>query len=100
MLLDDVEHDGQAEPGPLVLRREERLEDLVRGLAGHARAGVRDADPDRGVLLVGADRQFAGSRHRVDGVGEEVEEDLLELLGVDADDDLLRDEREHAAGRR
>ena len=93
-----VDH-RQAKPGSLPdrLGREERLENLLEGLVGHANAGVAHADHDivtgfdlllRETLSVGQDftggdnRQRAPLRHRVARVDRQIEDRILELMGI------------------
>ena len=63
----------------------ERLEEAAEVLRRDARAGV--AERDREVAVVGRerDREAAALAHRLDGVLDEVEEDLLQLRGVAGD---------------
>src|SRR5512143_183398 len=93
--LHDALADREPEAGPLLLRRVERDEDALAGVLGDARAGVAEPDLDD----VGAARALApegelvardarrdgeapAAGHRLEGVEREVQEDLLQLLGV------------------
>src|ERR1043166_1894816 len=97
VLLDDLFGDGEAEARALLLGGEERLEDARAGLVVHAGAAVFDldarggrrfagyavvpvADGERGALGLDDEGGFGGAG--VEGVGEEVDEDLAELVGV------------------
>src|SRR3546814_18087038 len=64
VVLDDAEHDRQAQAGPLANRlgRVERLEDALPHLLAHAAAGVEDADRDAVVF---------GLRMQIDARSEE-----------------------------
>ena len=100
-LLDDAVHDRESETGALalLLRREERLEELRARLLVDAGAGVADAQPGvasrvpfdqrdrRGLVqldLLDFDREAAPVGHRVPCVDHEVEHDLLDLRRVGA----------------
>ena len=87
VLLDDLPADAQAQAGAAVavlvglLGRVERLEDQAELFRRDADAGVGDADLGhlrRGVLA-DLDRQPAAARHRLAGVDDQVEQDLLDL---------------------
>ncbi len=93
--LDDPLADGEAEPGSLLLGRVERDEDALPGLGWDPGAGVAEVDLDAGVAEAGlppAGELVAGERgcdaegpapgHGLEGVERQVEEDLLQLLGV------------------
>ena len=66
----------------------ERLEDPFLVLGGHADAGVGHRDHKFGALAVGADADAAAVGGELHGVGEQVEDHLLEseLVGVDRPD--------------
>ncbi len=95
--------DREAKPGAAVALRVTRvelaelLEDGFLVFLGDARAGVEHADADaRAACSVAdvfrADRDIAPLGRELDGVAEEVEDDLLELARVGLD------EREHVVG--
>src|SRR3989338_369136 len=88
VLLDDAVADGQAQAGAPAggLGGEEGVVDLAQVLRGDADAGVADLDLDAAVVVAGADGELAALRHGVAGVDQQVQEDLLELAGVAADD--------------
>jgi len=101
-LFDETVDLRQAEAGALpgFLGREEGLERPFPHLPGHAAAGIGNGDQDvlpgrdlvmrLGIGLVeervrGLDRQLAVSRHRVARVDRQIEQRMLELVGVDQD---------------
>ncbi len=81
--------DGR-EPQPralaLLLRGEERLEEVAAHVLVHADPGVADNEPDTGALAGneggGLDGERPAARHRVAGVHGEVHDGELELPGV------------------
>ena len=79
--LHDRVGDRQAEARAfLALGGEEGIEDAPAHVLGHADAGVGDREDDVAVILrAGADAQRPAPRHRVDGVQDQVGEDLVEL---------------------
>ena len=83
MLLDDVVDDGQAQAGPLAdrLGGEERIEYLFQVLFRDAAAVVLEADGDLLAALFAADRDPALALDGVDGVDEQVDEQLLQPGG-------------------
>ena len=87
VVVDDAVADRQAEAGPLAafLRREERVEDAAQVLRRNADAIVDERQEDVALLGARADLQLAAAvraQHRVLGVGDDVEEDLLDLVRV------------------
>jgi len=101
VLLHQPIHGGQAQAGALPRRLggEERLEHVRARLLVHADPGVahreadvlaRSARPPRLALILGQvhpaglDAQHAAIRHRVAGIGDEVEEDLLRGMHIGA----------------
>src|SRR6185437_13890132 len=101
-LLDEAVHLAQPKAGalPELLGGEERLEGAIDYLAGHAGAGVADANGDvlagrqigidTAILLIGIDvgafyRQLAAGRHGVARVDGEIDERRLEVVGIDFD---------------
>ena len=89
MLLHDAPAEREPQPRPfaLGLRREERLEDLRLDLAGNSRAGVGDGERDAAGGGIVPDSQAETARallaaHGVVGVGDQVDEDLVELMGI------------------
>ena len=89
MLLHDRVGHGQAEPRPLadVLGREKRIEDLRLHILRYAGPIIGDFEDDRIAIEImpGADDQHAaavGADHRLLGVDDQVEQDLLNLVRV------------------
>ena len=87
--LDDALAKGQSESGSLAhrLRREERLEDALQDLRRDARPRIRHLQqhPRVGGIESGADAELSGGgapMHRVVGVGDEVHDHLMELVGI------------------
>src|SRR3546814_8068846 len=78
VVLDDAEHDRQAQAGPLANRlgRVERLEDALPHLLAHAAAGVEDADRDAVVFGLRMQIDATLAFDRLAGIGDQVEEDL------------------------
>src|SRR3712207_5290603 len=99
VVADDVLRDPQAEPRPLRPRREEGLEDAREVGLADAAPRVADLDGDgrlQGLLVDGGAHGDAPALlHRLLRVEEEVEEDLLELVGARADLRELRVELAH-----
>ena len=100
-LLDETVHHGKPETGPSTerLRGEERFECLADHVGRHADAGIADGEQHvlpgsdlgvrGGIAIVEIsirrlDRQPAAVRHRVARVDREVEQHVLELVGIDA----------------
>src|SRR3546814_20760182 len=81
VVLDDAEHDRQAQAGPLANRlgRVERLEDALPHLLAHAAAGVEDADRDAVVFGLRMQIDTTLAFDRLAGIGDQVEEDLVPL---------------------
>lgn len=89
MALDDSRGDPEAEAGSVeLLGGVEGLKDAAAYCGGHAVAGVADDDADAcaGAALrvvggiVGADEEAAAVAHCIDGVGDEVVEDLANVV--------------------
>src|SRR5512141_596326 len=99
VLLDDGVDDGKSESGPLRLRGEERVEDVVHHVVGDPAAGVahleHHADPLLGASWAGGDREGTASPHRLDGVGEEIPQHLPQLVRINGDDGEIRGEVDH-----
>ncbi|MCZ7641127.1 MAG: hypothetical protein M5U12_36780 [Verrucomicrobia bacterium] len=105
MGLDDAQDDGKPQPAPGQLAREEGVEDLVEVGRRDAAAAVSDLEPHVGWLLrlpfdgEPVSRRNGGGRDAgefeldgagtisegLDGVGDQMAEDLLKLIGVGAD---------------
>ncbi len=101
-LAHDAVDRGEPEPGPLphILGREERLEDVLPGLAIHPDARIahdelgirarRDLEVSRRGFVVErhalrGDGDRAAFGDRISRVDDQVDEDLVELAGVDQD---------------
>ncbi len=97
---DDGEHGGEAEAGAVFFRGEERIEDLFEIFRGDAAAVVANFELD--VIAGGERRNLVGGEvgvggaelqlravrsagHRLEGVDDEVLEDLKNLSAIDAD---------------
>ncbi len=89
MRLDDGAADGQSHAGPVTLRREERVEDLVCLLRGQPNASIADANHEllafRSVRLDGELAHPVHILHRLDAVVDEVHQDLLQLHAISHD---------------
>ena len=91
MQLDEAAHQGEADPeaarrivlGPGYLH--EGLEQALEGLGGNADAGIAHAHLELAVALVGGQLHLASGRRVLDGIGEEVAEDLLQADGIGVD---------------
>src|ERR1035438_6415354 len=93
VFLNDAFADPETEAGALGgLGGEERLEEAYGVFAANAVAGVDDGDGDAATLCfaVGgfgdAQAESSARRHRLDGVADEVEEDLAQLARESAHD--------------
>src|SRR5262249_3676638 len=97
MGVDDFPHDWQTKPRPLGLGREERIEDAVAQLGRDPRSVVRNVDNEYRGRLMGAagierivlypcpdhlDVDLSPTFQRFERVGQEVREDLAELVVV------------------
>ena len=90
MSLDDGAADGESDSHAVALRRVERVEQLVHALTVEAHAGIPHGQAHMfAVFPFGSDQQLPGAivhaRHRVRGVAEQVQDDLLELDTVAGD---------------
>src|SRR5262249_58133555 len=90
MGLDDADGETQPEagPGPRGLRGEERVEDSTQVLGRNTGAVVLDLDEHFGPSPHGSHGQRAEAvrrPHGVNGIAEQVEEDLLELVEIGPD---------------
>ncbi len=91
LLYDGVRH-GEPEAGSLsdLFRREERIEDPILHLFGKPGPIVVDLDDDRFTIAIvpGAHGQRAaavGALHRLLGVDDQIQQDLLDLMAVGED---------------
>ena len=89
MVVDDFGDDGEAEAYAFFFGGEEGIENLFAGFGGDAGAGIFDDDGNSRahVLRFGSygDAEAAASVHGLIGVGDEVDENLFEELGVHMD---------------
>ena len=88
---DDRTADRQAHPYPAGFRRVESVENALEILRINARAGIAHSDENRiGLRLFGADRQVSCARfdrtHRLGGVEDQVQRDLLQLNTIPFND--------------
>jgi hypothetical protein len=100
MFLDDRVGDRQPQTRSLAdfFRREKRIEDLRLDLLRNSRAVIVDFENDRlvfGVVPRTGDEDAAAVRgeHRLLGVDDEVQQDLLELVRIGEDERQSRGER-------
>lgn len=93
MGLDDVAADGEAESGASQacgvgggLGREERVEDAFEDSGGHAGARIGDGDfsPALGGIQTDAEGERAALGHGLTGIDDEIQENLLNLGGINA----------------
>src|SRR5207249_8378458 len=100
VLLDDAVDEGEPEPGPLRLGREEGLEHVGDVARGDALAGVADRDLERVAPNGDGDAKLTALRHRLDRVQAEIPQNLPELLRVDRPQHRRRELTDHleAAG--
>src|SRR6266545_6668409 len=84
MLGDNVPADRQPKPGAGRLSRKEWLEKPVTDVRWNAHARVLNLDHGDAPAGQRADGQRAALRHRIDGVQDEVQEDLAKLIAVAA----------------
>src|SRR3989449_10479290 len=77
----DLVHYAQAQPRslPRLLRREERVVDLVQHRLGDSAAGVRDRGDHVLALDAGGQAEAALAPHLLHGVAEQVDEPLVDL---------------------
>src|SRR6266542_168427 len=82
VLVDDPLDEREPEPGGIVARRRERLEDVGELVGANAVAGIREADLARAVDGRARNPQLASRRHGGHRVEAEVPEHLPEALAV------------------
>ena len=90
MPLDDGAADGESDTHAVALRRVEGVKQLVHALAVEARASIPHGHAHTiAVLPFGSDQQLpraiVHANHRVRGVAEQVQDDLLELDAIAGD---------------
>ena len=93
MVFDDAQHDRESQPGPLShgFGREEGLPDIIEFGFRYSRPGITHLD-DNAISLV-SDSDGKRSSAVADGmvrVGEQIDEDLLHLLGIPHDPGQIR----------
>ena len=87
VVLDDAVGDGEAQASALadLLGGKEGVEDAAQVLLGQAGAVVAEGETDVAAIDAGTHRKVTlavGLQHGMLGVGENVEEDLLHLVGI------------------
>src|SRR3972149_6310765 len=93
MVFNDPETDGQPESGPPLLRRKEGREQVALDLGIESdsliddlRHGDREASaPLRGALVPGPNGQLSPTRHRLDAVSYQVQEELADFSRIGED---------------
>src|SRR5262245_8908945 len=91
MSLDDGAADGQADTHPVAFRRVEGVEQLGHVLRVDADPGIADAHAHTVavVVLFGSDQQLprpiVDGGHRIRGVADQIQDDLLELNTIAGD---------------
>lgn len=84
---DDALRDRQAETGAALFRCHERNEEILEDLLRQARAGIGHVDlHPRSTISFnhsGTDLKLAFALHRLGGIEREVDQHLLEPLGID-----------------
>src|SRR5690242_20020730 len=96
MVLNNTIRDGKTQAGPLAyfFRRKKGVKDALLQTLRDARAAVTKRQMDHAFRYVAGDRQqlARGIGHRVTGVGEQVNKDLLQLNGITNDHRVCRAE--------
>ena len=90
MSLDDGAADGESDSHAVALRREKSVEQLVHALTVEAHASIPHGQAHTlAIFPFGSDQQLprpiVHARHRVGGVADQVQDDLLELDTVAGD---------------
>jgi len=85
VLFDDFGGDGEAEAGALALGGEEGFEDAVEVGGADAGAAIDDGEGETAAGGLDADDDLGAGGRGLDGVEDEIEEDLFELFGVGDD---------------
>src|SRR5690349_1906874 len=87
MCFDDSAADRQSHPHPVRLAGHKRLKQLLRDFRHDAGAGVCHKEKRKFVVPRDANRQLSSTSgfHRLDGIPDQVECDLLDLYLVDHD---------------
>ena len=81
--LDDLAGRRQSQAAPRRPGRKEGVEDPGANLLGHSHAGVDHVEHDPGPVAPGRQDQLAAGGHGVLGVQDQVQEGLLEQVGID-----------------
>ena len=68
-----------------ILRRESRFEDSGDHFVRHPRSRISDRNDQIPVVIQGSPNLYNARSHRVFGIREQVEQDLLELVGIRLD---------------
>ena len=97
VLLNDTGSNREAQTGAAFLRRKERIEKTLLDVRFDAPAGIDDVEHDGGFATareggrtaVGAKGDGAAGGHAVRAVLREVDEDLLELLGIGGEVEVI-----------
>ncbi len=95
MLLDDAAADGEAEAGAALLASVggldllEAVEDGVELVGGDAAAFVDDLEEDGVGGGLGVNADGGGGGRELDGVGEEIGEDLKDAVGVAVEEECF-----------
>jgi hypothetical protein len=96
VIRDDLRHQGQAQPGPVVAPRDEGFEDVLLDLGRQARPVIDDLhlkrqgragsvlapQPERQVVEGAQTDRAAGAAAGLGGVAQQVQEDLQHLVGI------------------
>src|SRR5437763_7101670 len=93
VVFDDRARDRQADSHPVALGRHERMKELRRNLRRDAGAAVGDTDFQQlAVMRAACDQHFAAFRllHGLDGIANQVQQDLLYLHLVDQNKIMAR----------
>jgi len=87
VFVDDAFGHGEAEAGTAFFAGVIGVEDFFEGVGGDAFSGVDDINDGCPVLLRGAENELAACGHGLEAVDHEVENGLLDELGVDVGDE-------------
>ena len=76
-------HNAQSQPGAVPARGEEGLEQPQPGFFRNTRTGIPDIDTAFALAGRDGDEEYAAVGHGFQSVGEQVPEDLPEVVGID-----------------